>query len=145
MTNADTTFDAGRPRRSMPIRWLARAVEPIARPMAGNRWFPLWAILRHTGRTSGTAYATPLVALRTPEGFMIPLPFGDATQWARNLFAAGVGDLRFAGREYRIAAPRIVDHDAAATYLPLPLRVIAGRLGLRQYVLVNSVAGRLAG
>jgi deazaflavin-dependent oxidoreductase (nitroreductase family) len=124
---------------SGPIRWLARAVEPIARPLAGNRWFPLWAILRHTGRSSGTAYATPIVALRTPNGFMIPLPFGDATQWIKNLLTAGGGSLRFAGREYRIAGPEIVDLDVAAAYLPAVLWFVAGRLGLRRYVIVRTI------
>jgi deazaflavin-dependent oxidoreductase (nitroreductase family) len=141
MNDTPAGFVAGRPHHSLPIRWLARAVEPVASPLAGNRWFPLWAILHHTGRTSGTAYSIPVVALRTPEGFMIPLPFGSATQWARNLFAAGGGALRFAGRDYRIAEPVIVDHDAAAAHLPLPLRFLTARLGLRQYVLVRKVSG----
>jgi deazaflavin-dependent oxidoreductase (nitroreductase family) len=137
--NADpTVFDAGRPRRSLPARWLARTIEPIARPLAGTRWFPLWAILYHTGRTSGRAYATPIVARRTPDGFMIPLPFGDATQWARNLFAAGGGSLQFAGRRYAIAEPRVVDRETAAIHLSPPLRFVAGRLGLRQYVMVRE-------
>jgi len=141
MTEQHTGFDAGAPRRSRPIRWLAKAIEPIASPMAGHRAFPLWAILRHTGRTSGRAYSTPIVALKTPEGFMIPLPFGDATQWARNVFAAAGARLRFAGRDYEIAEPRIVEGKAADAHLPLPLRFVAGGLGLRQYVLVKRVSG----
>jgi deazaflavin-dependent oxidoreductase (nitroreductase family) len=134
-------FDAGRPRRSGPIRRLARAVEPIVGPLAGTRWFPLWAILHHTGRTSGKAYATPIVAFRTADGFVIPLPFGDATQWARNLFAAGGGSLQFAGRRYEIAAPEIVDREAVAGDLPRLLRFVAGRLGLRQYVTARRAGG----
>ncbi len=140
MSSTPTTFDAGRPRRSPPIRWLARAVQPIASPLAGNRWFPLWAILRHTGRTSGKAYSIPVVALRTPDGFMIPLPFGDASQWARNVFAAGGGTLRFAGRECRFDEPQIVGHDIAATHLPRLLGFLTARLGLRQYVLVRRLS-----
>jgi deazaflavin-dependent oxidoreductase (nitroreductase family) len=139
--SANAAFEAGRPRHSLPVRWLARAVEPVASHLAGTRWFPLWAILRHTGRTSGKAYATPVVGLRTPDGFMIPLPFGDATQWARNLFAAGGGSLRFAGREYGIAEPQIVEHDEAKTHLPGILAFVTARLGLRQYVLVREVSG----
>lgn len=140
MTTARANFEAGRPRRSLPIRWLARTVEPVASHLAGSRWFPLWAILRHTGRTSGRTYATPVVGLRTPDGFLIPLPFGDATQWARNLFAAGGGAIRFAGREYRIAEPRVVGHDEAGAHMPGPLSFLTARLGLRQYVLVREVA-----
>ena len=140
MNTDPAVFHAGRPRRSLPIRWLARTIEPIASPLAGTRWFPLWAVLHHTGRTSGKAYVTPVVALRTPAGFMIPLPFGDATQWARNLFAAGGGSIEFAGRSYAIERPEIIDRDAAADYLPRVLRFVAGRIGLRQYVLVRKVA-----
>jgi len=139
MNSQPATFDAGRPRFSGPIRRLAKPFGPIARPMAGTRWFPLWAILRHTGRTSGTAYATPVVALRTRDGFIVPLPFGDATQWAKNLFAAGGGRIRSAGREHEIGEPRIVEGEVAAANLPPLVRVVAGRLGLRQYVLVRRI------
>jgi len=139
MNTRSTEFQAGPARRSLPIRSLARAVEPVASHLAGSRWFPLWAILRHTGRTSGRTYATPVVAMTTPDGYVIPLPFGDATQWARNLFAAGGGSIRFAGREHRIGEPQIVDHEVGGRYLPAPFRFVANRIGLRQYVLVHRV------
>jgi deazaflavin-dependent oxidoreductase (nitroreductase family) len=139
-TEPSTAFVAGPPRRSGPIRAIARPFGPIANRVAGTRLFPLWAILRHTGRTSGKAYATPVVALRTPDGFMIPLPFGDATQWAKNLFAAGGGSIRFAGREHRIIDPQIVDRDVAATHMPRVLHFVAGHLGLRQFVLVKRIS-----
>jgi deazaflavin-dependent oxidoreductase (nitroreductase family) len=134
-----TTSDlvAGRPRRSAPFRAIARSFGPIANRFAGRRFFPLWVILRHTGRTSGKPYATTVVALHTPDGFMVPLPFGSDTQWAKNLFAAGGGSLRSHGREYQIVEPRIVDREAAGAHLPAPLRFVAGRLGLRQYVMVR--------
>lgn len=139
MNTTSTDFVAGAPRRSRPIRSLARLFGPLAKPLAGRRVFHLWAILRHTGRSSGTSYATPVVALATPDGFLIPLPFGDATQWAKNLFAAGGGSIRFAGREHRIAEPRIIDRDEAAAHMPRLLRIAAGGLGLRQYVLVRRL------
>jgi deazaflavin-dependent oxidoreductase (nitroreductase family) len=138
-TTTASDFHAERPRRSRPFRAIARPFGPIANRFAGRRWFPLWAILRHTGRTSGASYATTVVALRTPDGFVIPLPFGDATQWAKNLFAAGGGSLRSHGREYRIVEPRIVDREIAGAYLPRYLQFAAGRFGLRQYVMVRSL------
>jgi len=137
--NASTKFHAGRPRLSGPIRRLSRPLGPLALPLAGRRWFPYYAILRHTGRTSGRAYSTPVVARPTPDGFLIPLPFGDATQWARNIFAAGGGSIRRAGREYQIGEPQVVDREVGAAHLPRPLRFVAGWLGLRQYVLVRRL------
>lgn len=141
MNTTSPDFVVGRPVRSGPIRQIARLFGPVAKPVAGTRVFPLWAILRHTGRTSGKAYSTPIVALHAPDGFLIPLPFGDATQWAKNLLAAGGGSLRSAGREYRIVEPRIIDSEAAASYLPAFIRFAAGRLGLRHWVLVRKVQG----
>jgi deazaflavin-dependent oxidoreductase (nitroreductase family) len=108
--------------------------------MSGSRWLPLWAILRHTGRTSGKAYATPVVALATADGFIIPLPFGDATQWAKNLLAARGGSIRSVGREHQIGDPRIVDLEGAVGLPPL-VRFAAARLGIRQFVLVRRVSG----
>jgi len=139
MSSTPTTFEAGPPRISGPIRRLARHLGPIARPMAGRGWFPLYAVLHHIGRTSGKAYATPVVALRTPDGFIVPLPFGAATHWARNLFAAGGGSFTWAGREYRIGEPQVIDRVEAGGRLPLLVRFLSARMGLRQFVLVREL------
>jgi deazaflavin-dependent oxidoreductase (nitroreductase family) len=136
---ASPAFVAGRPRRSAPIRAIAKPFGPIANRFAGTRIFPLWAIVRHTGRTSGKPYNTPVVARPTPDGFLIPLPFGDATQWAKNLFAAGGGSIRFAGREHQIREPRIMSLDEASVHLALPVRFSSRRLGIIQWVSVRKV------
>jgi len=140
LTTTTPDFIAGRPRRSAPIRAIAKPFGPIANRMAGTRVFPLWGIVRHTGRTSGKRYATPVVVRPTPDGFLIPLPFGDATQWAKNLFAAEGGWIRFAGREFPIDEPRIIDLQTASAQLPLPIRFASRRLGLRHWVTVRKVS-----
>jgi deazaflavin-dependent oxidoreductase (nitroreductase family) len=140
ITTTSPELVAGRPRRSGPIRAIAKPFGPIANRMAGTRVFPLWGIVRHTGRTSGKTYATPVVVRPTPDGFLIPLPFGDATQWAKNLFAAGGGSIRFAGRVHQIDEPRIIDLETASAHLPLPIRFASRRLGLRHWVMVRKVS-----
>ena len=140
MSNTSPDFVAGPPRRSLPIRALTRPFGPIANRIAGTRVFPFWGIVRHTGRTSGKRYATPVVARPTSDGFLIPLPFGDATQWAKNLFAAGGGSIRFAGREHQVVEPRIIDLEIASAPLPLPIRFASRRLGLRHWVTVRRVS-----
>lgn len=129
---------AGRPRRSGPARRLAKALGPLARPIAGSRWFPLWAILHHTGRRSGAAYATPIVARPTTDGYLIPLPFGDQTQWARNLFASGSGRLVIGGRDHSVGEPVIVGLEDARE-LNVALRALARAVGMRQFVRVLAV------
>jgi deazaflavin-dependent oxidoreductase (nitroreductase family) len=91
------------------LRRIAVVFGPLSRPLAGRRWFRLWGVLHHVGRTSGRPYATPIVARRVTDGFVIPLPFGERTQWLRNLQAAGAGTIRWDGRDYGFVDPRVVD------------------------------------
>ncbi len=137
MNTSSPHIVAGRPRLSGPIWAISRRFGSMGNRLAGTRLLPLWAILRHTGRTSGKAYATAVVALRTADGFVIPLPFGDATQWAKNLIAAGGGTIRSAGHEHRIVHPVVVERDAIAAQLPSVIRFVTRRIGLRHFVLVE--------
>jgi hypothetical protein len=133
---ADSPMPAKRPQSLM--HRLTIAVGPVGRPLAGSRWFPLYAILRHTGRTSGKRYAIPIVTFQTTDGFVIPLPFGEETQWIRNLFA-GAGGMRWRSRDYRIDRPELVDLDDAAVVEAVPgiLRAAARRLGIARWVRVR--------
>ena len=112
----------------------------FGRPLAGKRWLPLYGLLRHVGRTSGTAYEVPIVALPFRGGFMIPLPFGEKTQWLKNLQAADRAGLRHAGQDYVIDQPEVVDLDTAGPDLPGWIRGAAGRVGIKQFVRVHQVS-----
>lgn len=113
----NTTTEPRRSPQAEPLRRAAKAFAGLSRPLAGRRWFTLWAVLVHRGRTSGRTYRTPIVARPTTDGFVIPMPFGDGTQWAKNLIAAGAGTLRWNGRDHRIVDPEIVGAaDAEAAF-----------------------------
>ena len=112
----------------------------LARPLAGTRWFRLWAVLHHVGRRSGCAYSIPVVALPVAGGFVIPLPFGDATQWLKNIREADQAGLRRAGHDYVIDRPELVDLDVVADELPAPIRFASRRLGLHSFVRVRQVS-----
>jgi hypothetical protein len=129
----------GAPRRSGPVRALANMTSPLGRMAAGHRLFPLYALLHHKGRTSGRAYATPVVARKTVDGFVIPLPFGDRTQWSRNLLAAGGGTLRYAGRDYPITQPEVVEFPAVRDAFNRAMQFGVDRLGIRHFVRVRRV------
>jgi hypothetical protein len=123
------------------MRALAVRTAGLSRRMAGTRSFPLWGVLRHVGRKSGTAYAIPIVALPTRGGFFIPLPFGDQTQWLKNLQAADRAGLRHAGREYVIEHPEVIDLKTAGPDLPAWVRFASGRVGIDRFVRVHRVDG----
>jgi deazaflavin-dependent oxidoreductase (nitroreductase family) len=104
-----------RSRRSGPPRALVHATEPLARALAGRRWMPLWAIIHHRGRRSGTEYATPIAVIPTADEsiILIGLPWGLGTNWARNVVAAGGATLTWKGREQQATEPRIVEASVA--------------------------------
>jgi deazaflavin-dependent oxidoreductase (nitroreductase family) len=114
--------------RSGPPAWATRAFNPVSQALAGRRWFPLWAVLHHRGRRSGTEYAIPVAVIptRSQEIFLIGLPWGARTNWAQNVLAAGGASLDWKGGRYAASAPRLVGREEAVaqTRNPLLRRVV---------------------
>jgi deazaflavin-dependent oxidoreductase (nitroreductase family) len=100
----------------------------VAKLLAGKRWFPLWAVMHHRGRKSGTEYAVPvaIVPTRSQHVFLIGLPWGERTNWAQNVLAAGGATVTWKGRDYAATSPRIVGSDVAAMQAKGPLRRVVG-------------------
>jgi deazaflavin-dependent oxidoreductase (nitroreductase family) len=137
--------DAARPTSGFDLpRRLAIAFGPVSRPLAGRRWFRLWGVLHHVGRSSGTPYATPVVARRIPGGFIIPLPFGERTQWLRNLDAAGSARIRWNGGDFQVVEPRVVALDDVLTSFRPVERAIMRRARSR-FVRVDDSESAAAG
>ncbi|MGI9822833.1 nitroreductase family deazaflavin-dependent oxidoreductase [Agromyces sp. Marseille-Q5079] len=124
-TSARSSADAagGPPRR------LVNATAPVARALAGRRWMPVWGVIRHRGRKSGTAYETPIAVVPTRDAaiVMIGLPWGAKTNWARNVIAADGASLRWKGRDVELVQPRIVDAAAAERLTKGPFRPVLKR------------------
>lgn len=115
-------------RAGGPPRWAIRATAPLALAMSGRRWFPLWAVMHHRGRTSGADYATPIAVIPTmaDDVFLIGLPWGPKTNWARNVLAAGGATVTWKGRDHRATDPRLVDPAEAATLAAARFKRIVG-------------------
>ncbi len=126
-------------RKTRLLRAIARAGAAVSGPVSGRRWFPLWAIVAHVGRSSGRAYKTPVAIQRAPAGFVIPIPFGEATQWTRNVLAAGGASVRWQGGEHRVGYPRVVEWpDARADFNPF-LRALVPAIGIKSFLRVDDV------
>jgi deazaflavin-dependent oxidoreductase (nitroreductase family) len=112
-----------RPRVQHPIMYRAvRAMSGVWRPLAGHRAFPLWAVLHHRGRRSGREYAVP-VGIRTDgDAYYIALPFGEGTQWVRNVLASGSCSVRWRGEDIELADPALIGMDEGAHAFPPALR-----------------------
>jgi deazaflavin-dependent oxidoreductase (nitroreductase family) len=83
---------------------LPRYVNPVIRPLAG--YVPPLAVLHHRGRRSGRSFDTPVQAHRTPAGYAVALAYDSNANWARNILAAGGGEMTRGGRRYVITRPR---------------------------------------
>lgn len=115
------------------MHWITSHTMWFARPLAGRRWFRLWGIVNAVGRRSGRPYATPVAVIPIDDGFVIPLPFGDETAWARNVMAAGGARLRWNGRDHQIVEPTVIDLSvpgADAPFSPFQ-RAVMRRSGIR--------------
>jgi deazaflavin-dependent oxidoreductase (nitroreductase family) len=97
------------PARSRKPSALIKATNPLTARLAGRRWFPAWAQLRHCGRRSGKEYVIPVAVLVTPGSFVISLPWGPQTNWVRNVLAAGECTIRWKGTDHHVTDPQLVD------------------------------------
>lgn len=122
------------------IKAFARVFNPLARPLAGSGLIPVWGVVRHTGRRSGRAFATPVALAATRDGFFVPLPWGDRTDWCRNLVAAGGGAIRYRGREYPVRDPEVVSAALATPAFPRLLRPIIPVVGIKTFLHLRRVA-----
>ena len=91
----------------------AKQFNRVALTVAGHRFFPLWAVLRHRGRRTGKEYAVPLAVIPTDTTFVIALPWGQETDWVRNVCTAGRCTVRWKGADYECTEPTFVGREVA--------------------------------
>lgn len=107
-----------------------RPIAAYARPMA---------VVHHIGRNSGRAYRTPVLAFPLGDGFLTPMPYGTDTDWARNLLAAGGGELELFGSRHRVTNPRVLDAREAEELVSEAARPILRALDLPGFLLLDRV------
>lgn len=110
MTTTQSTPPTGRSRQ------FAQATAPVARALAGRRFFLLWAVVHHHGRKTGRALSVPVAVRATADAFVIVLPWGSRTNWARNVLAAGECVVTWKGVDHRVTRPELITPADAAPY-----------------------------
>jgi deazaflavin-dependent oxidoreductase (nitroreductase family) len=105
------------------LRRATRAARPLALRSAGKERSNT-AIVVHAGRRSGRTYRTPVVAAREQDGFVIALPYGERTDWAKNVLAKGSASLITGGHTYEVDRPEVVPlADVATAFRPREQRL----------------------
>lgn len=105
--------------REWERRFNKRTLNPAVLKLAG-RPSSLYAVVHHVGRHSGQTYATPVRVRPTPEGFLLPLPYGSDVDWCRNILAAGRCTISWHGNDYAVREPEVIDLATALSLVPLP-------------------------
>ena len=112
-------------------------LNPLMLRLAGRKnWYA--AAIKHTGRRSGKQYTTPVVAERTADGFVIPLPYGTDVDWLQNVRAAGRATISSEGENYEVVQPEIIDAAAALPMLSAQRRRTFERVGIEGYLRVKD-------
>jgi deazaflavin-dependent oxidoreductase (nitroreductase family) len=121
-------------------RFMRHVNRVFTNPLIGTfAWLvPPLAVVHHTGRRTGRSYRTPVVAFRSPHGFVIPMTYGRDVDWGRNLVRAGGGEVERLGRRVRVRNPRIVGFADAAGHLPPEVRALLRAADFPGYVLVDA-------
>jgi deazaflavin-dependent oxidoreductase (nitroreductase family) len=105
--------------------------------MAGGPGFRMAARIHHVGRRSGTKYVTA-VGARVKDGkVLIPLTFGNQSDWVRNVRAVGGATVEVRRRSYEIGAPEFLNWSEARRVVRanFPLARSAFKiLGIKQFM-----------
>jgi len=124
---------------------MTRMLNPAIVKLAGRRHIRFAAQIRHTGRRSGRQYVTPASARLAGDTFIVPLTFGNQSDWSRNVRAAGSCEIRLSGTDYRAVRPELADGEQArdvirTAFSPVE-RAMFRMLGIRQYMLLQRAGG----
>jgi deazaflavin-dependent oxidoreductase (nitroreductase family) len=120
---------------------MTRALNPVMLRLAGRRHVRLAARITHSGRRSGRRYVTPAGARLVGDTFIIPLTFGNNSDWCRNVRAAGGCEIRLDGTDYLAIRPELADGEQAGEVIraafSLVERAMFRGLGIKQFLLLH--------
>jgi deazaflavin-dependent oxidoreductase (nitroreductase family) len=129
------------------MRPLTKLLNPLVRKLAGGRHFATAAQVHHLGRRSGRMYVTPVGARLVGDTFVIPLTFGNQSDWSVNIRAAGSCAIRLGGRDYQAVRPELLNARDARPLVRAgfgPVERLSFRmLGIRQFLRLQSIPNHL--
>jgi len=80
-----------------------------------------------------------VITAAVTDGFLIPLAYGDVSDWYRNLKTAGQGTLQWREKQYRIGSPELVDDELASAAFPSRWRSQLEHFGVTRFVKVKVI------
>ncbi len=108
---------------SFQIKYINPVMTPISRKLPG------FSVIKHTGRSSGKAYETPVTSYRRGDTLAILLAHGK-TNWVKNVLAAGQADIHVFRKDLHLVNPRVLPAGTSDPSLPLIARIGARKTGV---------------
>jgi deazaflavin-dependent oxidoreductase (nitroreductase family) len=97
------------------LRMFTRVMRPLALRSAGKEGSST-SVVCHAGRRSGRAYQTPVVVAHHDDSFLIALPYGERTDWLKNVMAKGSAAIVANGHTYEVDRPQVIPMAEATTH-----------------------------
>ena len=97
------------------LRLFTRAMRPLALRSAGKEGSNT-SVVRHVGRRSGRTFETPVVAAQHDDSFLIALPYGERTDWLKNVLDKGSATIVTSGNTYDVDRPQVIPMAEATAY-----------------------------
>ncbi len=120
----------------MPLpRWVAllnkrftnRFVEPIIRR------FRRFAVIHHSGRSTGLRYRTPVYVFTDGQSFFVALTYGPDTDWVRNVLANG-GSCETGGATRAMSGTIVVGRSEVWPHLPRLVKTLLQALRVSDFL-----------
>ena len=97
------------------LRRLTQMTRPLAMRSAGKEQSST-SVVRHVGRCSGRSYETPVVTVEHDDSFLIALPYGERTDWMKNVLASERATVVTHGHTFEVDQPQIIPMADATGY-----------------------------
>ena len=121
------------------LRRMTRVMRPLAMRSAGTEGSTT-SVVRHVGCRSGRTYETPVVAVEHQDSFLIALPYGERTDWLKNVLAKGSATLVTDGHTYEVEHPEeVIPLASATTYFRPRDQHFQRRFGVESVLEVHRV------
>jgi deazaflavin-dependent oxidoreductase (nitroreductase family) len=122
---------------------MTKLLNPLVGTLAGRRFLPMMARIHHIGRRTRKLYITPTSAHVAGDTIVVPLSFGNRSDWARNVQAAGQCVVQVGGKRYHAVQPQFIDAIDAKQLVRQSFNAIERLgfrlLGVRQFLLLHTI------
>ena len=98
------------------------------------------SVVRHIGRRSAKRYETPVVAVDHDDSFLIALPYGERTDWMKNVLASGSATVVAHGQTYAVDQPQVIPMAEVTRYFGPKEQKLHRRFSVDTCLRVHRVA-----